>query len=433
MFDEKLVHAIIGGEDADRGAGQRGVRLLAMRRGFRHDYGSRVFGVMILPDRGRFAKYVVAKAAVLAAKYRTAFPKTSVSLSRNLGGEMRRGITGTLAMLVAGMIMALAGVVNSASEAGEYRLVEKITLGGEGGWDYFEVDPLTGHVFIPRGEHILVVDSKGKQIADIGNVHGTHAIDFAPALNRAFLSAEGSVAVLDTEKMQITASVDLAGKDPDAILYDASAGRVFTFNGGGTKDASAIDLATGKVVGSIALGGKPEAAQADGEGRVYVNIEDENQIAVFDAKTLKVLHTWPVAPCEDPAGMAIDVAHKRLFVGCRDQMMAVVDYTNGKVVATVPIGKGVDANRFDPATGLAFASCGDGTITVAHQDSPDKYRVVQTISTQRGARTMALDPKSHNLYTVTAEFGPPPPATAEHPHPWPTIVSKTFTLLIFAE
>lgn len=344
---------------------------------------------------------------------------------------MWRRPTVRLAMLVAGMFMILAGAVNSAGDAGEYRLVEKITLGGEGGWDYFEVDPATGNVFIPRGEHILVVDSKGKQVADIGNVHGTHAIAFSPELKRAFLSAEGSVAVLDLEKMQVVNSIDLAGKDPDAILYDASAGRVFTFNGGGTKDASAIDVSTGKLVGSIALGGKPETAQADGEGRVYVNIEDKNQIVAFDAKTLKVLHTWPVAPCEDPAGMAIDVAHKRLFTGCRNQLMAVVDYTTGKVIATVPIGKGVDANRFDPATGLAFASCGDGTITAAHQDSPDHYTVVQTISTQRGARTMALDAKTHNVYTVTAEFGPPPPATAEHPHPWPTVIAKTFTLLIF--
>jgi DNA-binding beta-propeller fold protein YncE len=146
-----------------------------------------------------------------------------------------------------------------------------------------------------------------------------------------------------------------------------------------------------------------------------------------------VLHTWSVAPCKDPAGMAIDVAHRRLFAGCRNQLMAVVDYTNGKVVATVPIGKGVDANRFDPATGLAFASCNDGTITVAHQDSPDKYSVVQTITTQRGARTMALDTKNHKVYTVTAEFGPPPPATPQNPHPWPEVIGKTFTLMIFGQ
>jgi DNA-binding beta-propeller fold protein YncE len=233
--------------------------------------------------------------------------------------------------------------------------------------------------------------------------------------------------------MQVVQRVDLSGKDPDAILYDASSKRVFTFNGGGTKDASAIDTGTGKVVGSIPLGGKPEFAQADGDGHIYVNVEDKSQLVAFDSKTLKVLHTWPLAPCKEPSGLAIDVEHKRLFAGCHNQMMAMVDYTNGNVVATVPIGKGVDANRFDPVTGLAFASCGDGTITVAHEDLPDKLTVVQTITTQHGARTMALDTKNHNVYTVTADFGPPPPATPQNPHPWPKVISKTFTLLIFAQ
>ena len=277
------------------------------------------------------------------------------------------------------------------------------------------------------------MDSSGKQLADVGKAHDTHAIVFAPELKSAFLSAEGSVDVLDMEKMQIVRRIDLSGKDPDAILYDASTKRVFTFNGGGTKDATAIDTGTGKVVGSVPLGGKPESARTDGDGHIYVNIEDKNQIVAFDSKTLKVLHTWPIAPCKEPSGLAIDVEHKRLFAGCHNQLMAVVDYTNGKVVATVPIGKGVDANRFDPATGLAFASCGDGTITVAHEDSPDKYTAVQTITTQRGARTMALDTKNHNVYTVTADFGPPPPATPENPHPWPKVIGKTFTLLIFAQ
>src|SRR4029077_6368312 len=182
------------------------------------------------------------------------------------------------------------------------------------------------------------------------------------------------------------------------------------------------DAETGKLLGSVPLGGKPEFARADGSGRIYVNVEDKNQIVEFDSKTLKVLNTWSIDPCNEPSGLAIDVVNKRLFAGCHNQLMAVVDYTNGKVVATIPIGKGVDANRFDAGTGLAFASCGDGTITVAHQDSPDKYTVVQTIATQRGARTMALDTAHHKVYTVTAEFGPPPKATAENPHPWPTVI-----------
>lgn len=337
------------------------------------------------------------------------------------------------AIFLAGLLATCVFSMNAAQNTANYKLVTKLTLGGEGGWDYFDVDPTTGHVFIPRGDHIIVVDSSGKQLADIVGFHDTHAIVFAPELKRAFLSAEGSVAILDMEKLQAAGAIDLSGKDPDAILYDPSTKRVFTFNGGGTKDASAIDTASGKVIGTIPLGGKPETAQADGEGHVFVNVEDKDQIVAFDSTTLKILHTWSTAPCKDPAGMAIDIAHKRLFAGCRNQLMAVVDYTSGKVVATVPIGKGVDANRFDPATGLAFASCGDGTITVAHQDSPDKYIVVQTIATQKGARTMTLDPKSHNVYTVTADFGPPPPATPEHPRPWPTIIPKTFTLLIFSQ
>ena len=347
---------------------------------------------------------------------------------------MRSKATTVFAMFLGvGSLVALVRTMNAASNSSDYRLVEKITLGGEGGWDYFEVDPATGHVFIPRGDHIQVVDSGGKQVADIGNAHGTHAIVFAPELKSAFLSAEGSVDVLDMEKMEVVRGIKLPGKDPDAILYDASTKRVFTFNGGGTKDATAIDAGTGKVVGSVPLGGKPEFAQTDGDGHIYVNIEDKNQIVAFDSKTLKVLHTWPIAPCKEPSGLAIDVEHKRLFAGCHNQLMAMVDYTNGNVVATVPIGKGVDANRFDPGTGLAFASCGDGTITVAHEDSPDKYTVVQTITTQRGARTMALDTKNHNVYTVTAEFGPPPAATPQNPHPWPKVISKTFTLLIFGQ
>jgi DNA-binding beta-propeller fold protein YncE len=337
-----------------------------------------------------------------------------------------------VAVFLVGSLVAFVHSLSSA-ETSEYQLVKKITLGGEGGWDYFDVDPDTGHIFIPRGDHILVLDSIGTQVADIGNVHGTHAIVFAPELKRAFLSGEASVDILDTEKMLAVHGIDLSGKDPDAIVYDTSAKRVFTFNGGGTKDATAMDAATGRVLGSIALGGKPETAQADGDGRIYVNVEDKSQIVAFDSRTLKVLNTWFVAPCKEPSGLAIDVVHKRLFVGCHNQLMAMVDYTNGKVVATVPIGKGVDANRFDPATSLAFASCGDGTVTVAHEDSPDKMSVVQTILTQQGARTMALDTKTHNIYTVTAKFGPPPPGTPQNPHPWPKVISKTFTLLIFGQ
>jgi DNA-binding beta-propeller fold protein YncE len=177
----------------------------------------------------------------------------------------------------------------------------------------------------------------------------------------------------------------------------------------------------------------PETAQADGKGRIYVNNEDKNEIVAFDSKTLKVVATWPMAGCNQPAGLAIDTVHNGLFAGCHSGIIAVVDYTIGNEVATIPIGQGVDANRFDPGTGLVFASCGDGTITVAHEDTPDKYTVVQTLSTQRGARTMALDTKNHNVYTVTTELGPPPPATPANPRPRATVKPETFTLFIFSE
>jgi DNA-binding beta-propeller fold protein YncE len=336
-------------------------------------------------------------------------------------------------------LLALTSIVafipfgTAASTAPVYHLVQKGVLGGAGGWDYFAVDPDTGHVFIPRGSHIMVLDSEGKLVADVPNAHGVHAIAFAPDLKQAFLSAEHAAEILDTTTLKIVRDVQIPGRDPDAILYDAASKRVFTFNGRGGNDATAIDAQSGKLLGSVPLGGKPEFARADGSGNIYVNVEDKNQVVAFDAKTLKILNTWSIAPCDEPSGMAIDVAHKRLFAGCHNQIMAVVDYTNGKVVAAIPIGKGVDANRFDPGTGLAFASCGDGTITVAHQDSPDKYTVVQTINTQRGARTMALDMRNHNLFTVTAQFGPPPPPTQENPHPYPSVISKTFTLLIFGQ
>jgi DNA-binding beta-propeller fold protein YncE len=339
---------------------------------------------------------------------------------------------GSFLLLAATLALACPPSADAAPD-GEYQLHKKITLGGEGGWDYFDVDPGSGHVFIPRGSHILVVDSEGNKVMDIPGVKGAHAIAFAPDLKKAFLSTEASISILDMGSMAITGEVSLSGKDPDAILYDPSVKRVFTFNGGGTQDATAVDALTGRVLGNIPLGGKPEFAQADGEGHIYVNIEDKSKIAAIDSKTLKVLETWPVAPCQDPSGLAIDRAHRRLFAGCRNRLMAVVDYRSGKVLGTVPIGGGVDANRFDPQTGLAFASCGEGAIIAAHEESSGKFTVAQTIHTERGARTMALDLKDHIVYTVTAQFGPPPPPTKEHPHPYPMIVPNTFTLLIYKQ
>lgn len=317
---------------------------------------------------------------------------------------------------------------------GGYHLVKKVVLGGVGGWDYFAADPSTHRIYIARGTHMMVVDPEGKLVKDVPNMQGAHAVEFAPDLHLAFTSngAGNSVTVFETKSLKIIRDIKIPGRDTDAILYDPVTKRVFTFNGEGGNDATAIDAKSGTLLGNIPLGGKPETAQTDGKGHIFVNIEDKNLIRVIDSKTLKVAESWPLAPCDSPSGQAIDTAHQRLIVGCHNNMMAFVDYTNGKVVATVPIGQGVDANKFDPGTGLAFASCGDGTITVANEDSPDKYSVVQTIATQRGARTMALDTSNHNIYTVTSEFGPAPAPTADNPHPRPPQIPNTFTLLIYS-
>jgi DNA-binding beta-propeller fold protein YncE len=318
----------------------------------------------------------------------------------------------------------------------QYHLVKKVVLGGEGGWDYFTADPATHKIFIARGSYVMVLDSQGKVTAqmDVGRDNEAHAVAFAPDLHRAFTSNGGgsSVTIFDPESLKVIREVKIPSRDTDDIMYEAATKRVFTFNGGKQHDSTAIDAVKGVVVGSIPLAGKPETAQSDGHGHIYVNIEDKSELSEIDAKTLQVTHTWPLAPCKSPSGQAIDVAHSLLIIGCHNGLMEFWDYAHGKVAGTVPIGQGIDSNRFDPETALAFASCGDGTITVAHEDAADKFSVVQTIQTMRGARTMALDTGNHNVYTVSAEFGPPPAPTTKNPHPWPTIKPGTFTLLIYS-
>ena len=323
------------------------------------------------------------------------------------------------------------------SRTAQYHLVKKVVLGGEGGWDYFTADPATHKIFIARGSYVTVLDPDGKVTAqmDVGKDNEAHAVTFASDLHRAFTSNGGgsSVTIFDPESLKAVSEVKIQGRDTDDIMYEPATKRVFTFNGGKGHDSTAIDAVKGVVVGSIPLAGKPETAQPDGQGHIYVNIEDKSELSEIDAKTLQVTHTWPLAPCKSPSGQAIDVAHSLLIIGCHNGLMEFWDYANGKVAGTVPIGQGVDSNRFDPGTALAFASCGDGTITVAHEDAPDKFSVVQTINTMRGARTMALDTGNHNVYTVSADFGPPPAPTPKNPHPWPTIKSGTFTLMIYSQ
>jgi DNA-binding beta-propeller fold protein YncE len=321
--------------------------------------------------------------------------------------------------------------LRAASPEG-YHLIKKVTLGGEGFWDYLGIDPAARRLFISHGTHVMVLDADTyKVVGDIPDTEGVHGIAIASDLGRGFASdgRTNQVTIFDLKTLKTLGTVK-TGAGPDAILYDPATQRAFTFNGhDGT--STAIDGAKGTVAGTIQLGGRPEFAVADGEGHIYNNLEDKSMVAAIDSRQMTVTAHWPLAPCESPSGMAIDTAHRRLFIGCHNKMMAIMNADDGKVVATVPIGAGVDANRFDPDTQLAFSSNGDGTLTVVHEDSPEHFTVVDNVTTQRGARTMEVDPKTHNVFLVTAEFGPPPAPTTEHPHPWPSIVPGSFTLLVF--
>jgi DNA-binding beta-propeller fold protein YncE len=337
-----------------------------------------------------------------------------------------------LASLVALLVIAAPDLASPGGDSGGYHLLAKKVLGGEGFWDYLALDAAARRLYISRGTHVMVLDADSYQVVgDIPNTEGVHGIALAPEFGRGFVSdgRANQVTIFDLKTLK-TLGTAKTGEGPDAIIYDPASKRAFTFNGHGGS-STAIDAATGQVAGTIPLDGRPEFAAADGAGQVYANLEDKSAVVVLDSKALTVKTRWPLAPCEEPSGMAMDTAHRRLFIGCHNKMMAIMDADSGHVLATPPIGQGVDANTFDAGTGLAFSSNGDGTLTVVHEDSPDKFSVVENVQTQRGARTMALDTNAHRVYLVTAEFGPPPPATAEHPHPWPTIKPDTFTLLVF--
>jgi YVTN family beta-propeller protein len=320
-----------------------------------------------------------------------------------------------------------------ARAASNYHLIKKVVLGGSGFWDYLTSDSAHHRLFISRGTHVIVVDTKTyKVIGDIPDTEGVHGVALAPELNRGFASdgRTSQVTIFDLKTLKTIGTVKTTGQGPDCILYDPASQRVFTFNGH-SDSSTAIDAATGKVAGTIDLGGRPEFAVADGEGHIYNNLEDKSEELEIDSKTLKVLNRWPLAPGEHPSGLAIDAKSRLLFAGCRNQMMVIMNADTGKVVATEPIGQGVDANRFDPGTKLAFSSNGDGTLTVVHEDSPNKFHVVAQVPTQRGARTMALDLKNHHVYLVTAEFGPMPPRKPGQRFRFPSIKPGSFTLLVF--
>jgi DNA-binding beta-propeller fold protein YncE len=331
-------------------------------------------------------------------------------------------------VLVAGL---WAGLAPSPAISPGYRVTDTLKLGGDGGWDYLAFDPASRRLFVSHGTHVVVVDADTKSaVGDIPDTPGVHGIAIASDLGRGFISngRSATATIFDLKTLGKIGEVK-TGENPDAILYDRASGRVFTFNGR-SGDATAFDAAHGTVAGTIPLGGKPEFAVADGKGRVYVNIEDKSEIVALDAKALQVKSRWPLEPCEEPSGLAFDSEHGRLFTVCRNRLMAIVDATTGRIVTTLPIGSGVDGAAYDPATGLVFAANGEGTLTVAHEDSPDSFRVVENVPTQAGARTLALDLKTHRVFLSTAQFGPRPAPTAEVPRPRPSIVPGSFVVLV---
>jgi DNA-binding beta-propeller fold protein YncE len=311
-----------------------------------------------------------------------------------------------------------------------YHVIKTYKIGGDGGWDYLTVDPSAHRLYISRATHVIVMDTEsGKQVGDIPDTPGVHGIALATDLGRGFTSngREGTVSIFDLATLKTSTKVKV-GDNPDAILYDPASRHVFTFNGR-SHDSTVIDAAKGTVLGTIKLDGKPEFGVSDAKGGIFVNIEDKSEIQSLDPEKMQIKSTWSLAPCEGPSGLAMDRKNRRLFSGC-DKLMAIVDADSGKVVSTQPICDGVDATAYDADRGLAFASCHDGTMTILHQDGPDKYSTAQTVPTQKGARTMTLDPDTHLAYTVTAQFGPPPAATAENPHPRPAILPDSFVVLV---
>lgn len=319
-----------------------------------------------------------------------------------------------------------------AAASPQYRLTHRMDLPGDEGWDDLTFEPGGERLFISHGSEVLVVDTRSlKVVGTIPDTPGVHGIALAPELGRGYISAgrAGTIVVFDLKSLARLKDIKVTGENPDAIVYDAFSQRVFSFNGRG-RNATAVDAKTDAVVGTIALDAKPEFAVSDGKGRIYVNLEDKNSLAAIDPQHLSVISVWPLTGCEEPSGLAFDAAGKRLFAGCDNKVMAVLDATSGRTLGTAPIGEGVDGARYDPAKHFAFASCGEGVLTVVRVGAGGAPEVVQSLTTERGARTMALDERGHRVFLVTANFGPPPPATPEHPHPRPAILPGTFRLLV---
>jgi YVTN family beta-propeller protein len=312
-----------------------------------------------------------------------------------------------------------------------YHLLKTIPIPGDTFWDYMKYQPTTHRLFITHGDHVVVVNvDTGKIIGNIGGMEAIHGVVLAQEFNRGFVTdgRGAKVWIFNLKTLKVIGSAP-ADKDADGEVYDPASKHVFTMNGD-SHTSTVIDAKTGKVVGHIDLGGGPEFSVADGRGHVYANIETTSEVVEIDSHTMKIIHRWPLAPGTSPSGLAIDREHHILFSGCRNKYMVIMNADSGKVIATEPIGGGVDATRFDPGTGYAFASNGmSGNLTVVHEDSPTKFHVVENVPTELGARTMALDPTTHTVFVVTAKLERIP-NLKPHTRPF-RMVPGTFHLLIY--
>lgn len=331
-------------------------------------------------------------------------------------------LTGFLTVLCLGMLSA---------QQPSYKVLNTIKVEGDGGWDYLVVDTMYNRLFISHATVVNVMDIKtGKPVQTIPDTKGVHGIALAYDLGKGFISngKDTSVTIFDLKSLATMDVVKVTGINPDAILYDTYTKKIFTFNGR-SSNATVLDAATDKVIGTIALEGKPEFAVTDGKGKIFVNIEDKSKLCEIDPSTLKVVRTWSLSPGEEPSGLAIDIKNQKLFSVCDNRKMVVSDIASGKIIAVVPIGDRVDGAAYDASMGIIFSSNGDGTLTIIKQESAEKYSVLENVSTQKGARTIALDPGTHHVYLPAAEYGDTPVPTPDNPHPRAAIKPGTFVIL----
>ena len=312
-----------------------------------------------------------------------------------------------------------------------YRVINRIPVEGNGGWDYITVDEAASRVYVSHGNEMNVVDiTTQKVIGTIPDTKGVHGIALAKDLNKGFISngRDTSVTVIDLKTLKLIAKIKVTGNNPDAIIYDPLSHKVFTFNGR-SSNSTVIDANTNRVIGTIKLIGKPEFPVNDLKGRIYVNIEDKNSISVININTLKVEKTWSIAPGESPSGLAIDLKNHRLFSVCENKLMVVVDYMTGKIISTLKIGEGVDGVSFDPGLNRVYSSNGEGTMTVVQEKDANTFVVLENVRTQKGARTITVNTKTHRLYLPTAEYSAAPAPTNDNPHPRTSVKPGTFTVL----